>query len=162
MRGEIGAALPFAAVPREKAVSASDILLIQNLLNQYCHAVDRGSVDDILEVFHPDGVLRPVYQGDAAHKGRDAIRAWYQKYDGSVRAGVEQMRHKISAPYIQVDGDRARSVCYLDADFIAKATGEMGVATGRYEDELVRDQGRWWIAERIIIVENNLGLGKPR
>lgn len=142
-------------------MSAPDIAEIQNLLNQYCHAVDRGSVDDIMAVFHRDAILRPVYLGDDRHSGRDAIRAWYSDYDRKVRSTVNPMRHKITAPFIEVDGDRATAVCYLDADFVSNATGEMGVATGRYEDQLLRDEGRWWIHERVIIVANSVSLGTP-
>ncbi len=142
-------------------MSALDIAEIQNLLNQYCHAVDRGSVEDILEVFHRDAVLAPRYLGEDTHRGRDAIRAWYTDYDRKVRSTVDPMRHKITAPYIRVDGERATAVCYLDADFVSNANGEMGVATGRYEDVLVKDEGRWWIAERVIIVDHTISLGTP-
>ena len=142
-------------------MSALDIAEIQNLLNQYCHAVDRGSVDDIVAVFHRDAVLAPRYLGDEVHKGSEAIRAWYSNYDRKVRATVHPMRDKITAPYIQVDGDHATAVCYLDADFVTNAGGDMGVATGRYEDKLVKDGGRWWIAERVIIVDHSVRLATP-
>ena len=142
-------------------MTALDLAEIQNLLNQYCHAVDRGSVDDILAVFHRDAVLRPRYLGEDVHNGIDAIRAWYTDYDRKVRSTVNPMRHKITAPYVQVDGDRATSVSYLDADFVSNANGEMGVATGRYEDQLVKDQGRWWISERVILVDHSVRLATP-
>ncbi len=142
-------------------MSALDIAEIQNLLNQYCHAVDRGSVDDIVAVFHRDAVLCPRYLGDDTHKGIDAIRAWYADYDRKVRSTVNPMRHKITAPYIQVDGDRATAVCYLDADFVTNANGDMGVATGRYEDKLVKDGGRWWISERAILGDHSVRIATP-
>ncbi len=142
-------------------MSALDLAEIQNLLQQYCHAVDRGSVDDILAVFHRDATLRPVYLGEDIHTGHDAIRAWYTDYDRKVRSTVHPMRHKITAPYIELDGERATTVCYLDADFVSNQTGEMGAAQGRYEDVLVKDQGRWWIADRVIIVESSISLGTP-
>ncbi len=142
-------------------MTALDLAEIQNLLNQYCHAVDRGSIDDIAAVFHRDAVLRPRYLGDEAHEGIDAIRAWYTDYDRKVRSTVHPMRHKITAPYIEVDGERATAVCYLDADFVSNANGQMGVATGRYEDRLVKDAGRWWIRERVIIVDHSISLGTP-
>jgi ketosteroid isomerase-like protein len=142
-------------------MTALDLAEIQNLLNQYCHAVDRGSIDDIAAVFHRDAVLRPRYLGDEAHEGIDAIRAWSPDYDRKVRSTVHPMRHKITAPYIEVDGERATAVCYLDADFVSNANGQMGVATGRYEDRLVKDAGRWWIRERVIIVDHSISLGTP-
>ncbi len=140
---------------------AEDITAIQQLLHQYCHAVDRGTVDDILEVFHRDAVLRPAYLGEDVHKGRDAVRAWYSQYDKTVRAAVRNMRHKITCPYIELHGDEASAVSYLDADFVDRNTGEMGLAAGRYEDKLVKDGGRWWIGDRTIFVEGSVSLGKP-
>lgn len=140
---------------------SEDVTAIEQLLHQYCHAVDRGSVEDILAVFHADAVLRPVYLGDDVHKGREAVGTWYRRYDETVRASVRNMRHKITCPYIQVRGDEASAVSYLDADFVDAKSGAMGVATGRYEDRLVREGGRWWIADRTIIVDGSVSLGKP-
>jgi ketosteroid isomerase-like protein len=139
----------------------NDIIAIQQLLYQYCHAVDRGSVGDILEVFHRDAVLRPVYLGHEIHKGRDAVRAWYSHYDTTVRAAVRNLRHKISCPYIELHGDEATAISYLDADFVDRNTGKMGLAAGRYEDKLIRDGGRWWIADRSIVVDGSVSLGQP-
>lgn len=140
---------------------SEDITAIEQLLYQYCHAVDRGSVEDILAVFHREAVLRPVYQGDEVHKGREAVAAWYGRYDETVRSSVRNMRHKISCSYIQLRDDEATAVSYLDADFVDVKTGDMGVAVGRYEDKLVRADGRWWIADRTIIVDGSISLGKP-
>ena len=44
---------------------------------------------------------------------------------------------------------------------MSNANGEMGVATGRYEDQLVKDQGRWWISERVILVDHSVRLATP-
>ena len=118
-------------------------------------------IAEILAVFHRDAVLEPRYLGDERHEGIEAIRAWYTDYDRKVRSTVNPMRHKITAPFIEVEGERATAVCYLDADFVSNASGEMGVATGRYEDRLVKDGDRWWIAERAIIVDHSIGLGTP-
>jgi len=35
------------------------------------------------------------------------------------------------------------SVCYLDADAIPRGSDESIVLLGRYDDELVKDAGRW-------------------
>ena len=138
----------------------SDIVEIQQLLHRYCHAVDRGTVDDVMEVFHRDAVLLPRYQSDEAFKGGEAVRGWYERYFETARKGTRVLRHKISAPLIELDGRRATSVCYLDADFVS-TDGEAGMSKGRYEDKLINDGGRWWIAERAIIVEGNYPLPKP-
>ena len=132
----------------------SDIVEIEQLLHRYCHSVDRGTVDDVMQVFHRDAVLLPRYESEEAYKGADTVRGWYERYFDTVRKGTKILRHKISAPLIQVDGRQASAVCYLDADSVS-TEGEAGGAGGRYEDKLIHDGGRWWIAERAIIVEGN-------
>ena len=80
------------------------------------------------------------------------------------RLGTEtrSLRHTISSPMIQVDGNQATSVCYLDADGVDSDSGRALQVLGRYEDRLIKDDGRWWIAERAIIAEGNYSLGEAR
>jgi hypothetical protein len=126
-------------------------MAIEQLLHRYCHALDRGSIDEVVELFHPDAVLLPAYQSDARLVGREAVRDWYASYDRTLRANVRHLRHKISCPLIEVSGNSATSVCYLDADAVPTGSEEPIVLVGRYEDELVREEGRWWFKERKII-----------
>jgi hypothetical protein len=77
--------------------------------------------------------------------------SWYTHYDRTLRANVRYLRHKISCPAIEVSGSTATSVCYLDADAIPTGFDEPIVLVGRYDDELVKDEGRWWFKERKII-----------
>ena len=139
-----------------------DIIEIEQLLNRYCHAVDRGTVSDIMEVFHRDA--RPVasLRERGSFKGKEAVRAWYERYDKAFRDRTRSLRHTISSPMIQVDGNQATSVCYLDADRIDSDSGRAFQVLGRYEDKLIKDEGRWWIAERAIIVDGNYQLGEAR
>jgi hypothetical protein len=128
-----------------------DWMAIQQLLHEYCHALDRGSIEEVVELFHPDAVLLPAYESDARHVGRDAVRDWYTNYDHTLRANVRYLRHKISSPAIEVSGNEATSVCYFDADAIPTGSDASIVLLGRYEDELVKDAGRWRFKERKII-----------
>lgn len=135
----------------ERRNAVEDLLAIEQLLHKYCHALDRGSIDEVVELFHRDAVLLPAYESDARHVGREAVRNWYANYDRTLRANVRCLRHKISCPTIEVSGDTATSVCYLDADAIPTGSDESIVLVGRYDDELVKDEGRWWFKERKII-----------
>ncbi|MEE9278923.1 MAG: nuclear transport factor 2 family protein [Myxococcota bacterium] len=139
-----------------------DIVEIEQLLSRYCHAVDRGTVSDIMDVFHRDAVLLPRYQSEESFKGKEAVRGWYESYDKTARDRTRSLRHTISTPLIQVDGNSATSVCYLDADGIDSDSGRAFQVLGRYEDKLIKEEGRWWIAERAIIVEGNYALGEAR
>ncbi len=115
-----------------------------------------------MEVFHEDAVLLPRYQSEESFKGKEAVRAWYERYDKAFRDRTRSLRHTISSPMIQVDGNQATSVCYLDADGIDSDSGRAFQVLGRYEDKLIKDEGRWWIAERAIIVDGNYSLGEAR
>jgi hypothetical protein len=133
------------------ASPVEDQIAIQQLLHRYCHALDRGSVDEVVELFHRDAVLLPAYESDARHVGHEAVRGWYENYDRTLRANVRYLRHKISCPAIEVSGSTATSVCYLDADAIPAGFEEPIVLVGRYDDKLVKDAGRWWFKERKIV-----------
>ena len=134
-----------------------DIVEIQQRMYQYCHAVDRGTVDDVMDVFHASAVLIPSHESDEKFPGKAQVRGWYEQYFKTVRATTDVLRHTVSTPHIQLDGDAASSVLYLTADAIQK-DGRSFMVTGRYEDRWIRDQGRWWIAERAIIVNGNYPL----
>jgi hypothetical protein len=144
-------AAPTPVIPAASPV-VEDYLAILQLLHKYCHAVDRGTADDVAELFHQDAVLLPRYESDERHEGRDAVRAWYARYMENFRSRVRCLRHKIESPVIEVAGNEATSVCYLDADSIAISTNEPSVAFGRYEDRFIKDADRWWFKERTIIV----------
>jgi len=132
---------------------SEDIVAITQLLNHYCHRLDRGEIDAVVGLFADDAVLVPEYEGRGEHAGIEAIRAWYQTYARNVVGGTTGLRHKVSTPMIEVDGDRATSVCYLDADSVSKETGKRSLAGGRYEDELRREAGGWRLTRRRIVID---------
>jgi hypothetical protein len=72
-----------------------DIIEIEQLLYRLCHALDRGTVDEIVEVFHPDAVFVPRYQSHAPVQGRDALREWFVhlRYQDSVEASPPPQDH---------------------------------------------------------------------
>jgi hypothetical protein len=135
-------------------------MAIEQLLHRYCHALDRGGIDEVVELFHRDAVLLPAYDSDDRLVGREAVRGWYANYDQTLRANVRYLRHKISCPVIEVSGDAATSVCYLDADAIPTGSDAPFVLVGRYEDQLVKDEERWWFKERRIIGYYSHSAGK--
>src|SRR5690606_36043847 len=136
-----------------------DYLAIQHLLHKYCHVVDRGTADEVAELFHRDAVLLPRYESDERNEGREAVRGLYARYMENFRSKVRYLRHKIESPVIEVAGDEATSTCYLDADSVSISTNEPSVAFGRYEDKFIKDEGRWWFKERAIIVYYSYPVG---
>ncbi|MDA1100572.1 MAG: nuclear transport factor 2 family protein [Proteobacteria bacterium] len=132
----------------------ADYLGVLSRLNQYCHLVDRGEVDQIAALFAEDAILRPIYQGNVRLEGRAAIRNWYEIYDREVRAGRRHRRHRITSPFVAVDGDEAKAWCYLDSSAVIIATNVINVSAGRYEDELIKIDGTWLFKERVIILNH--------
>ena len=131
---------------------ADDHIAIMQLLHRYCHVVDRGTADEVAELFHRDGVLLPRFESDERCEGREAVRGWYARYMENFRAKVRYLRHKIESPVIEISGNEATSVCYLDADSITISKNIANVAFGRYDDKLIKDAGRRWLKERTIIL----------
>ena len=127
----------------------ADEAAIRRVIDRYCHAVDRGSADDVAALFHKDGTLLATHETDGVYKGREAVRGWYANYHDTFRAKLKQLRHKISNVVIELDGDEARAVSYMDADLVFE--DKVYEAIGRYDDRFVRDGGVWYFAERAII-----------
>ncbi|TMA51901.1 MAG: nuclear transport factor 2 family protein, partial [Deltaproteobacteria bacterium] len=113
-----------AAPPPAVSPVVEDHLAIQQLLHKYCHAVDRGTLDEIADLFHRTAVLLPRYESDERYEGREAVRGWYARYIENFRSKVRYLRHKIESPVITITGNEATSVCYLDADSITASTDE--------------------------------------
>ncbi len=143
---------PPMAPPLAASPLVEDYLAIQQLLHKYCHVVDRGTADEVAALFHRDAVLLPRHESDTRYEGREAVRGWYQHYMENFRSKVRYLRHKIESSVIEITGNEATSVCYLDADSITASVNEANVAFGRYDDRFIKDEGRWWFKERTIIL----------
>ena len=59
-------------------------------------------------------------------------------------------QHLISNVVVRLDGDRAESSCYLQAQHVKTGTagGDNFIIAGRYDDQLVRTPDGWRIRER--------------
>lgn len=140
-----------AQVPDAATPLIEDMFLIQNHLAAYCHAVDRGTLDEVASLFHEDAVMTPAYEGGAPRHGRAAIRDWYDNYNTYFRSDqVTHLRHQITTPVIHVDGVEASSTCYFDADLLDVKKAESLRFYGRYDDKLVKENGRWLFMDRVI------------
>ena len=121
-----------------------DWVAIQQLLARYCHAIDGGDHDGWAACFAPDGVF-------AIGGGRElAGRAQLAAFAREIGAG-ERLRHWPGPPVVRAfDGLTATVEAYqltlaLPADGRGQATIRR-VATPR--SQLVKRDGRWWIARR--------------
>lgn len=139
-----------------------DYAAILQLLYRYCHLVDRGTLDQIVALFHHDAVLLPRYESAERYEGREAVRSWYERWIAESRATVRHLRHTMSTPVIEIAGNEATAVCYVDVDSIPISTNKPWMARGRYEDKLIKEEGRWWFRERAIIVSYTSSLAAYR
>jgi 3-phenylpropionate/cinnamic acid dioxygenase small subunit len=117
---------------------------VRDTIARYAHCVDSGRFDDLVELFTPDGVLE--VEGEAPHRGRDAIHAFVTGTgrDLAAETGTPRIRHHVGNVLIELDGrDRARARCYF------LAVTDRGLDHwGRYRDELQRSDDRWRFARR--------------
>ncbi len=110
---------------------------IRDLLARYCFHFDAGEFEQWLELFTPDGVFDVGPRG--CIRGQDGLRDFLRVLP--LVDGLPMTRHCVTNILIDVDGDRAAARSYV----MVLGPGErvaIGVA-GRYEDEIVKQAGRW-------------------
>ena len=118
---------------------------IHDVLVRYCRAVDRGDLDLLRSVYHPDATDdHGIFSGNAyefaewllAQPGRDAL--------------VTQ--HHLTNVTVVLDGETSRAETYFVA--VHRRPGPpvtVGQFGGRYADTLTRRDGVWRIARRVVV-----------
>jgi len=116
---------------------------IRDLVHRYCWAVDRGTLEEVMALFHEECHLALV--PGKRYVGREATSKWYRVY---MQNRMEVLRHLIHNQVITVNGDTATSKSYFDA--VGDLKGESITVAGFYEDTLLRVNGEWKFTEKII------------
>ena len=116
---------------------------VREVVHRYCWAVDRGTLQEVMALFHDpcDLVLVPGKK----YVGKAAVQKWYDVY---MQNRMEVLRHLIHNQVITIDGDVASSKSYFDA--VGDLKGESIVVAGFYEDKLRRMGGDWKFTEKVI------------
>lgn len=129
--------------------SAEDHLEVINLIARYSRALDSADIEAFLDLYRPDAVIDSM-SGMAS--GIEELRAWMIRLleTRNVGARPSKLIHFIGVPIVRGAGERATAETYtLIVDYTAE--GELRLPLlGRYEDELVRVDDRWWIQRRTI------------
>jgi hypothetical protein len=141
-----GASAPLCQEDTVSQLSTDDRLAIAEIMAAYCHAIDLGRWDDFPALFTDDcrldfGSLMGVFEG---HEG---IRRFAETMQ---RIGIF-MRHYTTNLILKGDGERAHGESYVLA--ITGQPGSSSQTTGRYEDELVKVNGRWRIRVRRALLD---------
>ena len=137
----------------------ADRFEIAEVLYRYATALDTRDWALLGSVFTGDGVYRMGVRGEFT--GPEAIVEKLQEVLGKLDA----TQHLISNATIVVDGDRARSTCYVRAQHYRTGhetggnTLDMG---GTYVDELVRTGDGWRIKHRALEITWREGNGGIR
>lgn len=117
-----------------------DDLAIRRVLAEYCHLVDDGRFDDLVELFTPDATFT---FGAVGATGRAELRAWFAETQTPRLRG----KHLTTNVVAEVAGDTAEA--RSDFAFLGFRAGRLvPVFAGRYTDRLVRSGDRWLIARR--------------
>ncbi|MBN1883380.1 MAG: nuclear transport factor 2 family protein [Deltaproteobacteria bacterium] len=132
----------------------SDIVEIEQVLYRCSHAVDKGEIETTVSLFQPDAALVITWEENGRHEGHDVIRKWFENYEQGVRSSTNYLRHRITCPVIDVDGDCASASSYLEVEAASKSAGTVIKTVGRYEDTLVRTDKGWRFAEKVIYMDN--------
>ena len=128
-----------------------DRVAIRELMDTHAHGVMAKDAELWGSMWADDAFWAlPEYPDLAGFHGKEAIvAAWVEsmKHYGLDNC-TKPMVYFMQPGSIEVEGDRAKSVAYTIEIFDDPATGKRIHATGRYDDELRKADGRWLFTRR--------------
>lgn len=126
---------------------------IRDLATRYAHHVWQGSVEGVVELFMPDGVMLtpdlPPLHGQ--HEIREAYTKIFAESD---------LLPFIHGHVIDIDGERATGYVYLDLR--TSLDDRPVIGAGFYRDEYRRVDGTWKIASRDLTMRGFTALRPKR
>ena len=122
-----------------------DIAQIVDLGHAYNQAVDGHDPDAWVNCFTEDGQVDSPF---GTPQGRDELHRWIS----GITANLTGTRHFSANEVVTVDGDHATMRSYYFVVGTTEHPPAIG-ATGGYDDELVRTDGRWRFTRRVHTVD---------
>lgn len=122
----------------------ADELAIRDLVNRHAAATCRRDPVGVAGNFLADGVWESERLGRV--RGREEMSAFFS----GLLDGWNLLLQGLLSGHVDLDPvepDRATG-CWYIWEFGQSADGTDFVASGIYDDEYVRDSGRWWFARR--------------
>lgn len=116
---------------------------IRDLLARYTYNGDRGRIADLAACFAEDGVLE--FPGNNGTGPAGVIAALTS---GTRNADISFIRHHITNPLIEVDGDQATARSYF-----AVTSNNGPDHSGTYADKLIRTAQGWRFANRLVRID---------
>ncbi|APE11352.1 nuclear transport factor 2 family protein [Rhodococcus pyridinivorans] len=118
----------------DRITRLEDLEAIRKLDAQYCRHLDDGNRDALMELFTDDG----EFDGLSHPQGKEEMRTFFA---GLADGGLTSFWHFITNLEIDLDGDRATVRSFLWQPCVTDGTP--AIAAGRYNDEVVKVDGRW-------------------
>jgi 3-phenylpropionate/cinnamic acid dioxygenase small subunit len=124
-----------------------DRLEITDVLYQYATGLDNREWDVLADCFTDDATCDFLEFG-GVNEGKEAIVALCS----GVLSGLDSSQHLVGNPRVSLDGDRATSSCYFQAQhfLVSPGGGNAYLVGGRYEDRLRRTEAGWKIEFRTL------------
>jgi hypothetical protein len=123
-------------------------LEIQQVLYRYCRGVDRGDLELLRSVYHPDAIDR---HGAFEGSGYDFAAGLVPRMDQAPCVG----QHHITNALIDLRGETAAVESYFIAyhPLPQEDGGGHAMVCGRYLDRFERRHRAWLIAEREVVID---------
>ncbi|MEM1140586.1 MAG: nuclear transport factor 2 family protein [Pseudomonadota bacterium] len=134
----------------ERIPSTNDLEAIRRLKHYfYCHCLDRGIAGDGEAFDHLKSRLSKSvvadFTGFPLAEGAEAVGAFLTTIVPSVLAYAQ---HRVMNDVIEVDGDQAKGLWYVDCPVVFREGNTLGfkgsgLIMGRYEEAYQREEGVW-------------------
>jgi hypothetical protein len=119
-----------------------DRFAIADLLAQYARGCDTKDLGLVSACFTPDATL----DYEALPTSVRSVRGFVEHAE-QVLSRLQSTQHLLGNIVVNVEGDRASSLSYVQATAFA-ANGQSWTSGGEYADELVRTPDGWRISRR--------------
>jgi hypothetical protein len=134
---------------------AADRLALRELFDAYAHCADRRDAEGQKALFTDDTRFAVYMDGEDSEPtyvlhGREALTPVFDDLDR-----YEVTTHFNGQSTVTVDGDRATGESYTIAHhlFTEDGTRKIMIASLRYLDDFAKIDGRWYFAERQLILD---------
>jgi uncharacterized protein YchJ len=134
---------------------AADRLAIRELFDAYAHCADRRDAEGQKALFTVDTRFAVYMDGEGSEatdvlKGREALTPVFADLNR-----YEATTHFNGQSTVALDGDRATGESYTIAHhvFIEDGDRQIMIASLRYLDTFVKIEGRWYFADRNLILD---------
>ena len=128
---------------------ARDKTAIAELIARYNFAIDHDDYQGWANCFAPEGIFDGMIGKFDAHRELDRFTSEVKR----LSADSPNLRHHVTNILTDVDGDTARSKCFLLMTSTTKEGGTKVVIAGEYEDQLVKRDGKWLFSYRKVHID---------